>query len=314
MFKLALRCADSECSQQCLQKLSAKASSDLKFLYACVLEAQEKENREIAVRALQLLLDNTEAASRSDLYVPAILRCAIRLIILQLKHDETGAGCNADAVAQLCRLFDGGMIHPISLLNLIVDTDLVYVWAQRVTKGDDEWSKFGTDELDWFSRNSYNLALKCWALWDAHHTISIVRCCLNFIGLYPSSVDNSVAEDVRLRHMICDFIMAVLLISVARSESNVETQLQDYLNIRKHVASFEKLLSSYLLDLDERSKENLIGKLGKLLVFDFEALVKLRAWDAIDSTIAKAAMCKSVDVFKCMADCLLSAKPPRKGR
>ena len=48
---------------------------------------------------------------------------------------------------------------------------------------------------------------------------------MQFLHLYPSDLDLDVLADVSLRRLFCDFLSASLLIVMARSEDNVETQV-----------------------------------------------------------------------------------------
>lgn len=71
--------------------------------------------------------------------------------------------------------------------------------------------------------------------------------------------------------------MATILIALARSEDNIETQFQDYLMMRNHIKSFDIELEGRLSTLDEISKDDLQMKLEVLLVFDFEGAICLKS-------------------------------------
>jgi hypothetical protein len=108
------------------------------------------------------------------------------------------------------------------------------------------------------------------------------------------------------RHIFCDFLSVILLVSVARAEDNIEAQLQDYLELRKHVDSFDARLQSIIDVLEEGPQQDLLKKLATLLVFDFEAAIRLKAWDDLTEIILKADCCKSMKIYEKMSDMLLS--------
>lgn len=77
--------------------------------------------------------------------------------------------------------------------------------------------------------------------------------------------------------MFCNFLVATLSVALARGEDNVETQLQDYLTMRKHIKAFDAELETRMDTLDEVSKKDLLEKLSTLLVFDFEGAICLKS-------------------------------------
>lgn len=113
--------------------------------------------------------------------------------------------------------------------------------------------------------------------------------------------------------MFCNFCATTTFVSIARAEQNVEAQLQYYLNLRKHVTSFDNLLQEKLEKLEEEITEDLLQKLSVLLAFDFEAACRLKDWDGLGEIILKAGVCKSMKVYELMADCILSCGAPTQG-
>lgn len=85
-------------------------------------------------------------------------------------------------------------------------------------------------------------------------------------------------------------------------------QLQDYLQLRKLVDSFDSRLKTKLGDLEGGPQQDLLKKLATLLVYDFEAAIRLKAWDSLADVILKAETCKSMKVYEQMSDMLLSAQ------
>ncbi|OBT38584.1 hypothetical protein VE00_10937 [Pseudogymnoascus sp. WSF 3629] len=194
------------------------------------------------------------------------------------------------AVDQLCKLFEGGSTQ-----------------AQRSSKQVDDKIKLWTiQELDWFSKNAYNLSLKYSTEWHPEQILRIIQTCMKFTGIYPEDIDKTTSNDITHRHIFCDFLAVFLLVALARAEDSIEAQLQDYLQLRKHVESFDTRLQSILDVLEEGPQQDLLRKLATLLVYDFEAAIRLKAWDDLTEVILKADYCKSMKVYEQMSDMLLS--------
>lgn len=170
------------------------------------------------------------------------------------------------------------------------------------------------DELHWFSKNSYNLAVKHLVDWDARHLIRLLACCIEFIDQYPQDINQQILDDLSLRKMFCDFISATSLISLARGEDNVENQLQLYLQLRKHVESFDMQLQNKEGNLEVEADTDLRRKLVVLMAFDFEAACRLKAWDDLGAIILKANASKATEVYEVMADIILCSEAPTPGR
>lgn len=112
MYKIAIRGGEVELASECLEAVHQASSKDPSLLYACVLDAQHVGDRGLALAALQLVLEKYQFNPPSTLYLPALLRCAIRLMKAQLDAETIyQAGSDADrTVDQLCRLFEGGEV------------------------------------------------------------------------------------------------------------------------------------------------------------------------------------------------------------
>ena len=112
----------------------------------------------------------------------------------------------------------------------------------KVARRDSKDSLFSLSELDWFSRNSYNLALQFCMTWTPPQTLRLVQACLKvlrrhiynhgnlligsqLLDLYPSDIEVSIIEDLSLRRLFCEFLSASLLIVVARGEDIIEHEV-----------------------------------------------------------------------------------------
>lgn len=130
---------------------------------------------------------------------------------------------------------------------------------------------------------------------------------------YPTDLSEQTLEDLSLRKMFCAFSAATALISQARAEDNIEQQMQDYLNVRKHVDTFDVLLQEKVNDMNEDMEQDLLWKLSILAAFDFEAACRLKAWDDLGEAVLRADACKSAQVYEIMADIILSSEAPTPG-
>jgi hypothetical protein len=178
---------------------------------------------------------------------------------------------------------------------------------------EDESSKrklFTVDELDWFSRNAYNLALKNTATWELRFVVRILTACANIIGHFPSDIGSKV--ELSLKTLFSHFAISSALVALARTQDNVGRQQEDYAAMRKHVMAFDNELPEYV-HLDEQSRDDMLRKHATLLAFDFEAAVALKQWDDLGGIVQRAVPCKNITAFQAMADCMLRAQAPGQG-
>lgn len=179
--------------------------------------------------------------------------------------------------------------------------------AEKLLKScDGSMLLYNTNELEWFSKNSYNLALKYTSTWNPRHVLRMLHCCTIFIDLHKFEISEERAADLSLRRIFCDYLAVVLLVGLARGGDNIEVQLQDYLTIRKHVNNYDAILQSKLEKLEEAPAQDLLQKLSILIAFDFEAAIQLKNWDDLSGIILKGNVCKSMKLYTLMADCILS--------
>ena len=132
-------------------------------------------------------------------------------------------------------------------------------------------------ELDWFCKNAYNISLENISSWPPATVVRLTRCCLAMISRYPPDIGEEALGDIALRRIFCNFVAAAALLAMARREDNVELQLQNYLEMRRHIAEFDSEFEERLTNLDNMCQKDLQLKLGTLLVFDFEGAISLRA-------------------------------------
>ncbi|KAF7952888.1 hypothetical protein EAE96_006111 [Botrytis aclada] len=288
MYKISIRSEEVELAAECLEKV-ASCSKDTSLLFACVLDAQQVGNKKHVLDALWLVLDKCGYGAQENLRLPSIIRMIIVLLVGMIDAENIAASYAGENIEKLCTMFE-------KALNVIQKSLNREIWTIL--------------ELEWFSRNSYNLSLKHLSVWEPQQSLRMLASCIGFIDRYPRDIGEDAYEDVTLRKMFCNFCAATIFVSVARAEQNMESQLQFYLNLRKHVASFDHILQEKLEKLEVEITEDLLKKLSVLLAFDFEAACRLKDWDGLGEIIQKSGICKSTRVYELMADCILSCEAP----
>lgn len=113
--------------------------------------------------------------------------------------------------------------------------------------------------------------------------------------------------------MRCHFIVAAALVSMARTQDVIEEQLQQYTEMRQHIAAFDEGLEVEGEAQDEKTIKDLVEKASALFAFDFEGAVALRSWDELGEIVRKAKICRDETMFKAMGDCLLRSHAPGRG-
>lgn len=112
MYKIAIRAGEAQLASKCLEVVHNASSEDPNLLYACVLDAQQVGDKDLALTALQLVLEKYQYNAPSAIHLPALLRCIIRLITSQLESQSVSAPrCDVDAIIErLCKLFEVGKL------------------------------------------------------------------------------------------------------------------------------------------------------------------------------------------------------------
>ncbi|KAL0941625.1 uncharacterized protein CTRU02_204388 [Colletotrichum truncatum] len=284
MYKVALQSRDRDLAAECLEHVGVAAPEDPNFLYACVLEAQKAGEKYCAAQAMKQLFERHEFSGDSPIHLPALLRSNIRLTVSIMDGEKDPVKRNA-AVEEVVSLFEG-------------DKD-----GNRL---------FTVKELDWFCQNAYNLGLKHSDSWNLVQLVRLFNCCLQITETYPADLPAESEGDLRFRRMFCSFVAAAALVSLARTEDNTEKQLQYYLDVRKHVEAYDTMLQVQIKNVEVLAAKDLTAKLATLLVFDFEAAVTLKNYDALGYILRLAASCKDVNALKAMGDIALRGQMPGK--
>ncbi|KAI6994451.1 hypothetical protein KC329_g2826 [Hortaea werneckii] len=260
-FKIALKSGDNELADDSLHALSKNADKDPSCLYACILEAEQVRSRHLAVLGLQRLLDKQLHGT----HLPSLLRCTARLMMKEL--EAQGSPSN-EATEEIVSLFERAR-------------DNVKVLRQGT---DDQWRV----EVQWWSKNAYNLALKVCDTIHPEHLVRLLTVCIRFPDCYPNGGGPMHAEDVLRRKSSCHFISACGLIVLARSAvDDYERGRQMYLQARQEIASFradigeiEKIrMGDASTDKESATRSS---RLFQLLKFDLEAILRLQQWQQLN--------------------------------
>ncbi|KAI1330714.1 SPO22-domain-containing protein [Xylariaceae sp. FL0255] len=285
-FKIALLNQDANEAATYLARISDMSASDPKYLYACCLEAQQAQDKFLTIEALRHLVSRHNPCSSGSIHMPAMLRLLIRLESTSL--DDKDEGDKRFLEEDLCSIFEKA------------------VEAMKIDRKQTNSEKlFTTDELDWFCKNAYNLGLANSTSWEARHVIRILEASLSIMSNYPSDISPEVALDISVRGMFCNFISATVLLALARSEDNLEVQLRDYLNMRRHIGQFSNSLNKITEEVDDASRKELHSKFSALLVFEFEGAICLKAWEDLKNIILRAKIGQDPLAYGAMADCTL---------
>ncbi|KAI8218718.1 hypothetical protein K4K54_010127 [Colletotrichum sp. SAR 10_86] len=291
MYKVALQSGDHDLAADCLERIGAGVAQDPNFLYACVLDAQRARDKICAGQAMKQLLERHEFNEDSPIHLPALLRSNIRIAVAAVEG-EKGSARNA-CIEDVAGLFEQAARA-----------------VQRDPKDKEGNRLFTVKELDWFCQNAYNLGLKNSSHWDLYPVLRLFASCLEIINHYPSDLPTDSMVDLRFRTMFSHFVMAAGKISIARTEDNMEKQLQCYLDARKHVKAYDCLFQVQATAADALTKKDLYIKLAALLVFDFEAALALRDYDGLGEILQLARSCNDVRSWKAIGDLALGSKLP----
>ncbi|KMU72544.1 hypothetical protein CISG_09531 [Coccidioides immitis RMSCC 3703] len=242
------------------------------YLLACVAEALHSGADRQAAIVLQQILDHLDSISTRQLHFPALLR-----------ESHT-----PDLVGQICKTFDSSVSR-----NALDPGQLTVL------------------ELEWFSRNSYNLALQYCTTWGPHHVLRLLDACIKIIALYPENLGIEARRDIEQRNILCHFLAAVIEVSQARTHNDSEVQNQFYLNARAHIQGFRKVASPLFEQLsNDESLAALTEKRRTLLAFDFEAAVRLKQWSNLSEMLNESRKIADEMLYSLFADAVLSSEAP----
>ncbi|TKA58186.1 hypothetical protein B0A49_06961 [Cryomyces minteri] len=238
-----------------------ESAKDSTLLFACVLEAQQSGEKRQAVAALQRVLEKYSYDAPAGVHLPALLRCTARLLISELVAESAN---DERSITEICKLFEGAVAQAKSP-------------KRRASAQSNQ--DFNIVELQWFSRNSYNLCLKYCS--DIHPGNLFAELLQNNFPPDPS-------DGPALRLLFCHFLAASACVVLARAEDNIEFSVQ---------MDLESLGSPAKADLKTKEFE--------LLKFELEALVHLAAWNDMDAVFEACLSMDNIAHWETLADLVI---------
>ncbi|KAL5624996.1 hypothetical protein BROUX41_005056 [Berkeleyomyces rouxiae] len=288
MFKVATRSKDNEFAAMCLQNVAHDTKAGRDILYACVMDSQHTGNLDTAILAMRHLMKVNESMADSNIHVPSLMRCSIRL--LYQKFERGNVDEKEVTIEHMCEVFETASTA-----------------ISKFPKDAKGGKLFPIQELDWFNQNSYNTALKHVETCQPMLVYRLMKVCLQIIEFYPQDISISASHDLSLKRLCGNFVSAAALIAIARAEQDIKEKHQAYLNLRKHVAAYNEELEARKDTYELYIQKDLLAKLSVLHVFDFEAAASQKQWEDMRAVVGRSVVaCSNLEMLKGMGDFILS--------
>ena len=204
MYKAGLRGGDEQFAAECLDHVCRSSAKDATLLYACVMEAQSAGDKRQAICALEKVLEKYEHSAPAEIHLPALLRSTARMLVSELTKD---GGIDTSVLGQICNVFEGACAQ---------------AKAFRTRPSTPAKELFTTVEIEWFSKNAYNIALKYCAEMPPGLLVRLLSCCAELIKLLRDKTRPNANSDLCLRLVFCEFLAACAYTTLARAEDNTE--------------------------------------------------------------------------------------------
>lgn len=263
-FKLALRSKDVDFATESLRLIVKSADRTPNLLFACVLDAQQSDLRQMATSALLSVLDRRSPG----IHLPSLLRCTVRLLISEVE-------ARARSLDEIMR--EVGHVFKTAAAN-----------TKDLRQGSDEqWRA----EIQWWSKNAYNLALQFCGEMHPEQLTDLLQACTKFLSCYPIDGSLMLPKDINRRQMLCHFLCATAQLVLGRANpEDIASSLQCYVRVRQHIATFQALASDHNPitgndDDDDSDSQAMLARAFELLKFDLEAILKLQQWDQLDASL-----------------------------
>ena len=270
MYKVALRSGDAELASDSLDGVLKATSTDPTFLYACTLEAQQAGDTKQAIVTLQKVLECYDQDAPKGIYLPALLRATVNLLVREMERDTAP---DPNASIEVCKIFEGAMSQAGNF---------------RSTESG-ALDKQYQAELKWFASRGYNLALKHMTDMHPELLVRFMTVCISFIDMLRS--EDGKDSGLAYRSLLCRFLAVSSLVILGRTEDNVERSLSHYLEARRQIEAFHQCFAEATNSnkFQADTLANLIIKDFELLKYDLEALLRLKHWDDLDRVLGVSA-------------------------
>ncbi|KAK7183868.1 hypothetical protein PSPO01_10204 [Paraphaeosphaeria sporulosa] len=270
MYKVALHGNDPGLAAECLDSVCRQSSKDTSLLYACVIEAQQSGNKREGIAALEKLLEKYSDHAPAGVNLPALLRMTVRLLTSELVKD---AVLQKDVFEQICRTFDEASIH-------------AKVSRRRPRNSGRE--EFNNWEIEWLSKNSYNLAVKYCAEVPPNSLVRLLSACIELIKILKDHHHaQDTADDICLRLMFCHYLLVCTFTTLARAEDSMQDCIQHYVQVAKHGREFRVLGANLIDKLSLSSKADMVAKHLQVVKLELEASLKREQWDDLESLFSE---------------------------
>lgn len=149
------------------------------------------------------------------------------------------------------------------------------------TKLKAENGRLSHTEMTWFSRSAYNLVIERYKTWPHTALLSLTKSCIGF----TSMTDKAHTDELLVYRCLCLYLRSVLSISIGREIEDTKTH--HYAEAHAAIHDFNQIYLPRKAVQSPTAQNTLDDKYQMLLIFDFEALLHLREWQAME-TIMKA--------------------------
>jgi hypothetical protein len=260
MHKVAMRSGDIAFAAECLDLVAKQSGKDATRLYACVLDALQIADEQHALLALKKVLDTYDYKSPKGLHLPALLRCMIRLVKSNMKDATDNPTKIDEAISTMCSLFEAAIEH---------------TKISSTCKAD-----FTAEELGWFSKNSYNVAVEYLDHVNPSALHRLCMTCNRLIEMLDRDTPPAEKTNLRLRHIFCEYLAMTTVVVLARNEDNIENARNHYEVACRHGHNLRQLIAEQMeiASFSEAIKVDLVAKHIQSIKFELEATLRLNKW------------------------------------
>ena len=277
-FKMAVHSGELGLAEECLRIVAQGSARDPTYLYACVLEAQHFEVRRITITALQMLLDKRP----SGVHLASLLRCTARLLVAEMDSAQYDANIVLD-----------------SALTVFETAANSLTPMKRI--GHSQWQ----EEIQWWSKVSYNLAIQICASVHPRSLVRFLSICRSFLDSFPNDAELQQRDKLQYRRCMCSFLATTALIAFGRSSIAEAEAVRAYLDAQQYIKDFRQLFSNILTGSNNGKDSQVHHKAFQMLKFELECALKLQQWESIDSILTSFLECSAVEKWDTLVGLLI---------